>query len=101
MEYTFYEVTWFLALFVIPYFLYSYILLSSFLLAIIYLVNYIHLNIAKDIDFKGTGVLITGCDSGNISSPLSGLSRRQTNDIFFIFPRKQDLTFHSNWRQFA
>ena len=31
-------------------------------------------------------------------------SRRQTDDIFFIFPRKQDLTFHANCllrRQFA
>ena len=39
--------------------------------------------------------------------PLGKFSRCQINDIFRIFPRKQDLTFHANclqwrqWRQFA
>ena len=32
---------------------------------------------------------------------LGYFSRRQIHDVCLIFPRKQDLTFHANWRQFA
>ena len=40
----------------------------------------------------------------NLYHSLGIFSRRQTDDIFLIFPRKQDLTFHANCllrRQFA
>ena len=40
----------------------------------------------------------------NLYHSLGIFSRRQIDDIFLIFPRKQDLTFHANCllrRQFA
>ena len=40
----------------------------------------------------------------NLYHSLGIFSRRQIDDIFLIFPSKQDLTFHANcllWRQFA
>ena len=40
----------------------------------------------------------------NLDHSLGQFSRQQIDDIFLIFPRKQDLTFYANclqWRQFA
>ena len=42
--------------------------------------------------------------SFNLYHSLGIFSRRQIDDIFLIFPRKQDMTFHANCllrRQFA
>ena len=37
----------------------------------------------------------------NLYHSRGQFSRRQIGDIFLIFPRKQDLKFHTNWRQFV
>ena len=49
-------------------------------------------------------LIIYSTISFNLYHSLGIFSRRQIDDIFLIFPRKQDLTFHANCllrRQFA
>ena len=40
--------------------------------------------------------VFTWCELFNLYHSLGIFSRRQIDDIFLIFPRKQDLTFHAN-----
>ena len=37
----------------------------------------------------------------NLYHSLGNFSRGQIGEIFLIFPRKQDLIFYANWKQFA
>ena len=49
-------------------------------------------------------ILLGALRVNNLYHCLGIFSRRQIDDIFLIFPRKQDLTFHANCllrRQFA
>ena len=62
----------------------------------------------KYVDYGGYSRISSQClkqiRSVNLYHSLGIFSRRQIDDIFLIFPRKQDITFHANCllrRQFA
>ena len=67
MDYHGYELIWYLTLCLFPYFVFKYVVYISLSLGSLYLIWYLKRRLEADVDFKGTAVLITGCDSGKFS----------------------------------
>ena len=89
MDYHGYELIWYLTLCLFPYFVFKYVVYISLSLGSLYLIWYLKRRLEADVDFTGTAVLITGCDSGkfslvNSSSVFIPITYSQFHDNIYV-----------------